>query len=327
MLAELNTSHTRRYVPMETAYYELLDIFSATLESDIVRIFPDGEVAYTGVGIFTREIDGKTYVAGVLEGGPADKAGLLTGDEIVAAGAGTFSTIASFEGRDGVPTVMTIRRQARGPTFDVMVEPRRIRPNDSFLKAMRQSISVTERDEKKLGYVHIWSNAGKQYHVAFIEQLARGPLSEVDGLVLDFRDGWGGASLDYANLYLGVTPTIWTFDRERVKKCSSVRWSKPLVVLVNEGTRSGKEIVAQAVQRQGIPLVGTRTAGAVMGATPFILNDDSVLLVAILDGTVDGERPEGRGVRPDIEVPFLLPYAAGRDPQIEAAMDLITDLI
>jgi carboxyl-terminal processing protease len=36
---------------------------------------------------------------------------------------------------------------------------------------------------------------------------------------------------------------------------------------------------------------------------------------------VEGERLEGQGVVPDVEVPFPLPYAAGRDPQLEAALE------
>jgi hypothetical protein len=54
---------------------------------------------------------------------------------------------------------------------------------------------------------------------------------------------------------------------------------------------------------------------------PFVLQDGSLLMLAVSDVLVDGERLEGVGVDPDIVVPRELPYSAGRDPQLEAALD------
>ena len=82
----------------EPAYYDLLDIFSGAIHRDLRRLFPDGEVAYTGIGVFTREVDGRTFVSGVLEGLPADKAGLRVGDEIVSVGGRPYAAVASFAG-------------------------------------------------------------------------------------------------------------------------------------------------------------------------------------------------------------------------------------
>jgi carboxyl-terminal processing protease len=42
------------------------------------------------------------------------------------------------------------------------------------------------------------------------------------------------------------------------------------------------------------------------------------------EGRVDGERLEGRGVAPDIEVPFDFRYAAGTDPQLERALEVLS---
>lgn len=47
-----------------------------------------------------------------------------------------------------------------------------------------------------------------------------------------------------------------------------------------------------------------------------------MLELAVSDAVIDdGVRLEGRGVEPDVPVPFALPYAGGRDPQREAAME------
>jgi carboxyl-terminal processing protease len=46
-------------------------------------------------------------------------------------------------------------------------------------------------------------------------------------------------------------------------------------------------------------------------------------MVAVNDVSIDGERLEGKGVAPSIEVPFDLRYAAGRDPQLDKAVEVL----
>ena len=72
------------------------------------------------------------------------------------------------------------------------------------------------------------------------------------------------------------------------------------------------------------PVVGTRTAGAVVGGSPTVIRPGMLLYIAVLDVLIDGERLEGRGVEPDIAVPFELPYANGADPQLDAALEALT---
>jgi C-terminal processing protease CtpA/Prc len=93
-----------------------------------------------------------------------------------------------------------------------------------------------------------------------------------------------------------------------------------MVAIVDSGTRSGMEILAYSLKTAGVPLVGQRTAGALLAGRGFLLSDGSLLELAVLDVDLDGVRLEGAGVAPDREVPFALPYAAGADPQLEAAL-------
>jgi carboxyl-terminal processing protease len=92
-------------------------------------------------------------------------------------------------------------------------------------------------------------------------------------------------------------------------------------VLVDGGTRSGKELVSRALQKsRRATLVGERTAGAVVAGQVLPLSDGSLLFLAVQDILVDGERLEGVGVKPEIEVPAALPFAEGKDPQLEATL-------
>ena len=89
-------------------------------------------------------------------------------------------------------------------------------------------------------------------------------------------------------------------------------------------TRSGKEVLAYGFQRYRLgEIIGTQTAGAVLAASVFLMS----LLLAVADVTVDGQRLEGVGVTPTIEVPFDPVYAAGRDPQLDRAVQVLSDRI
>lgn len=101
MLDELGVSHTRHFNKEQPAYYQLVDIFSWPLRHDIPKYFSGGAMTYSGIGIFTKNIDGKTFVSGVFAGLPADTAGLHVGDEIISADANPFEPIGSFRGKEG----------------------------------------------------------------------------------------------------------------------------------------------------------------------------------------------------------------------------------
>jgi len=95
-------------------------------------------------------------------------------------------------------------------------------------------------------------------------------------------------------------------------------------MLVNRGSRSGKEILAYGFRKYNVgQIVGSTTAGAVVAGSPFVMKDGSLLYLAVADVYVDGKRLEGEGVIPDIAVPFPIPYAQGNDPQKERAIETV----
>ena len=100
------------------------------------------------------------------------------------------------------------------------------------------------------------------------------------------------------------------------------QWRKPIVLLVNDGTRSGKEVFAYGFKKYGYgKIVGQRTAGAVIAGQPFILNDGSMLMLATAKALVDGEVLEGRGVEPDITVHQEFKYHY-KDQQLQKALEV-----
>jgi carboxyl-terminal processing protease len=103
----------------------------------------------------------------------------------------------------------------------------------------------------------------------------------------------------------------------------------PMVVLVDEGTRSGKEALAFQFKKSGrARLVGTTTAGAFRGAQFYADREEGyILAVALTAVKLDGVDLEGVGVSPDVRVERSLDVPGSGDPQLERALEEIRPLL
>lgn len=323
MLSELNASHTHFYTSKDLAYYQLLGVFLPVypdLKTSLGSTLQGGNPQYSGIGIFTETQAENTFISGVLEGSPAAESGLLVGDQILSANNSVFDPFRSFAGRVGQPVDMVIQRTPE-VAQTITVVPVLLDGTTMFLDAMKASVEVVEQADKTIGYVHIWSYAGEQVQQQLQAELAYGRLKTVDSFVLDLRDGWGGANASYLNLYNDQVIQTTGVARGYPPATASSAWNKPVVMLVNGGSRSGKEILAYGFRKYGIgPVVGSTTAGAVLQGNLYPIGSESVLYLAIADILIDGQRLEGKGVDPDVAVPFDLPYARGADPQKDRAV-------
>ncbi|HME81459.1 MAG TPA: TonB family protein, partial [Candidatus Eremiobacteraceae bacterium] len=169
-----------------------------------------------------------------------------------------------------------------------------------------------------------------------MQSVLRWAMSDVGrdrALVLDLRGNPGGLvdSVDaVAGVFLPVGTLISTgtrryhfFGSQRFTATSDagVTYGGRLVVLVDTNSRSGAESLARALQYyHRATLVGTQTAGKVLGVdVEMALDDGGLLRVATLDmHAPDGQRLEGHGVSPDLTV-----SAATR--QVPAALALLDE--
>jgi carboxyl-terminal processing protease len=299
ILAELETSHTQYYIPEDPGYYDLLAIFEPFLKRD-----PKTE----SVGLATA--DG--FVVRAFAGGPAAAAGLRRGDRIVS------------QTREGTEVVLEVQSRRDGPSRTVRLTPRLISPKEEWLEHQRAGSRVIEHKGRRIAYAPLWSCAGEE-HQDLLEEALQGDLAEADALVIDFRGGWGGCNTTFVQLFDPAAPDLTRIERDGKRTTYSASWRKPLAILIDGGTRSGKEMVSQALQRsKRATLVGERTAGAVVAGRINLLSDGSLVFLAVHDIEVEGERLEGVGVKPDVEVPAGLEFAEGRDPQLERALDLLS---
>ena len=314
LLAGLSSSHTTFYSPECKGYFEIQGVFTA---------FGGGRgkgPRYDGIGLETLETPLGCFISALWAGHPARKAGLQEGDRIVSVDGKPYHEIFSFRGK----TTVVVRVQPdveADSAHDVEVPVVSIDSAEAFEQSLRDSAEVFLMGGKRLGYVHVWSYAGERYQEALQETLCHGPLKNCDAAVIDLREGWGGAQAAYLNLFNRRVPRVEMVDRDGHRFPVDSQWRRPAALLVNERSRSGKEIITYGFKANGLgPVVGTRTAGACLGGRPYRLKQGGILYLAVADVTVDGKRLEGAGVEPDIKVERPIPYCHGSDPQKEAAL-------
>lgn len=308
-LAELNASHTAYFTSDDLEYWGLLCIFTGPLKA--------GNVAYESVGI---DVDPDYFVRVVFAGSPAADAGLKRGDKILQADGLPFHPVRSFRGKADREVVLRIQRRADQSAIELRVSPRKVDPRAEWLEHQKKGAKLIHHNGRRVYYVAMFSCAGPEFEELLRDQIAEN--HEADSLIIDLRNGWGGCSLNFVSLFDPRVPEMSHIDRDGKRRDIVSGWKKPLVLLINERSRSSKEVVAYAVKKHDIGrLVGAPTPGAVLGGRCFMLSDRSLLYLAVLDILVDGQRLEGIGIEPDVFVEDALPFANGADPQLEEAVD------
>jgi tricorn protease len=189
---------------------------------------------------------------------------------------------------------------------------------------------VHERSKGRAGYVHV-PDMGPHGYAEFHRQY----LSEVDreALLIDVRFNGGG---HVSQLLLEK------LARRRMGYCV-MRWGQPepypgdspagpLVALTNEQAGSDGDIFSHCFKLYKLgPLVGRRTWGGVVGIWPrHALADGSVTTQPEFSFWFHdvGFGVENRGTEPDVDVDAApQDYAAGRDPQLDRAVEILLDLL
>jgi tricorn protease len=187
---------------------------------------------------------------------------------------------------------------------------------------------VAELSKGKLGYIHIPSmdEAGLD---RFVRELYSDNYDK-EAIVLDVRYNRGGFTHDQVLNYLGGREH--TFFRQRdggqgmVMRSFDRKWTKPLVLLINNRTYSDAEIFPSAFRTLGLgKLVGQPTGAHVLGTYTVRLIDGSRFSIPRVGVySTSGANMEKVGVTPDVLVdqhPDQI--AKGMDPQLDKAVEVL----
>ena len=275
-----------------------------------------------GIGVWVRRIDRGIRITGVVDGSPADRRGLRSGDVIVRVDGRSVRGMSV--GRAG-----ELIRGPRGETVTLVIH----RPGDSLTVTLRRDdIDVANVESRALrggsvGYVRLLQfgrGAGGDLRRAVRRLRAEG----AGGIVLDLRGNTGGLAdeaIEVAGVFLdgGVVTRIRHRGdpEEKVSADPGALGPFPMAVLVDRGTASASELVAGALQdRDRATVVGTRTFGKGSVVTVRDLGAGRrIQFTSAFFVTPDGHRIEGRGIRPDVRV---APGATG-DSQLRRAVRVV----
>jgi carboxyl-terminal processing protease len=252
--------------------------------------------------------DGHVVVVAPIDGSPAQRAGLQSGDVILkvderdVVGLPLEEVIKQITGSPGTRVTLTILSPKTGQTRTVSLTRAEI---------IVHNVTWTRLPGSNLADIRI---AG--FSTGVTDEL-RKALSEIKkeglkGAVLDLRDNPGGvfeSAVDATSQFLSSGSVALVKNNKGVTKTVPVEHGGlapdiRLVVLINGGTASAGEIMAGALQdSHRARLVGEKTFGTGTVLEPFRLSDGSALLLAVAEWlTPDGRVIWHKGIAPDVEV-------------------------
>jgi carboxyl-terminal processing protease len=264
---------------------------------------------FGGLGVEVALKDGTVQVVTPIDGTPAARAGLLTGDAITHVndkplkGLSLQQAVAEMRGPTGTTAKLTLLRPGRAEPFNVEI-----------VREIVRVVSVRTRAEDDVGYIRI-STFNSQTAAQFqqgVQTLTEqiGP-DRIKGIVIDLRNCSGGlldAVVAVADDLLEQGVIVTTAGRRpadtgsREAKPGDITGGRNVVILINGGTASGAEIVAGALRdHRRASIVGTRSFGRGTVSTFFPITElgGAVSLVTARFATPSGRLIEGLGIEPD----------------------------
>ena len=287
-----------------------LDPHSSYLpEKDYSDLDDTARGRYSGIGVDIEPRDRKLVVRAIINGSPADKAGLNPGDVITSINGvpvrGRYlpEAIDELSGKPGTGISLTVISPGEAER-DVEITREYIRlPTLNF-----------ELLDKSYGYfrmTHFHRQSASDFEQA-LESIA-GDGIELNGLILDLRNNPGGVlqpAVAMADGFLDEGLIVSTRGRNESMQlefeAKPGQWLPgiPVIVLVDRGSASASEVLAGALQDHGRALiVGERTfgKGSVQSVLP-LRNGSGIKLTTARYYTPSGRSIQAEGIRPDVVV-------------------------
>lgn len=287
---------------------------------------------YEGIGAWVDPNAEYLTIISPMPDSPAEEAGLISGDQIIAVDGEDMTgidgnlVIRKVLGPAGTSLTLTVLREGDPEPFDVT------------LKRAHIEIPAVESEmlEDDIAYIKLFNfsaTATEEISDALKELIDQEP----QGLILDLRNNPGGerdAAVEIASQFVSEDVIMYqeygdgsrdTFETVKGGQAKEI----DLIVLVNEGSASGSEIVAGVIQdyERGA-LVGTTTfgKGSVQNWVPLVEDQGAVRVTIARWLTPNGRTIHGSGIEPDYIIEMTEEdFEADRDPQLNKAIELLTN--
>lgn len=281
--------------------------------------------SFSGIGIEISIRDGILTAVAPIEGSPADREGVQSGDQIIRINGELTKTMSLLDavkklrGEKGTPVTITIHRDGWKNTRDLTL----IREAIPLLSVKTMEL---ESGFFTIRISNFQATTTKDVRNALNSMRKRPPLR---GVILDLRNNPGGLldqAVKIADIFLDQGIIVSTRGRDKqeqmvFKAHDDGGWNDfPMVVLVNSGSASGSEIVAGALQdHKRAIILGTPTFGKGSVQTILPLPDGAgIRLTTAKYYTPSGGSIQATGIKPDMLVPLTAPPASA-EPESESA--------
>lgn len=288
---------------------------------------------FGGIGVYmVVDPRNKELLVEPIEGTPAFRAGIKTGDQIVAvegkriAGMPLDDVEKMIRGRVGTSVHLQIRSRLKLAVVSSYGPPRTV-------LLTREQIyvpSVHAKMEDGFEYVRL-ADFGQTSYEEVRKAMLEGKSRGAHGYILDLRNNGGGlldAAVQISSLFIPNGTIVSTIDREGNRDVKTathdVIGAMPLVILVNKYTASASEITAGAVQDYHVgTLIGTKTFGKGVVQSIYNLSDGGALKITTARYVTPlGRDIHHRGIVPDTVIDQLVDPSlidTPRDVQLAAA--------
>ncbi len=283
---------------------------------DYAELKTETQGKFGGLGIEISIRDGLLTVVTPLEDTPAWKVGVMAGDRIVKIGdevtkdMSLNDAVKKLRGKPGTDVKITVLRESEFKIHDFTITREIIHVQD---------IKDPQILEDHIGYLRL-AEFREDSHKEFEKALYKLKADGADSLILDLRNNPGGllnVAIKISELFLPEGQLIVSTKGRRASQnmetkstnatMDFVHW--PMVVLINEGSASGSEILAGALKdNQRAIIVGEKSFGKGSVQSVISLPDGSGLrLTTSKYFTPSGVCIHGIGIMPDVEVKRVYP--------------------
>jgi len=283
------------------------DPHGAYLTPDDYELFTsDLEGEFDGIGAYVGYRDGEIVIIAPIPGSPAEEAGIMPDDIIMAVDGESTSEWSLVEvtlavrGLRGTPVSLLVLHE--GDTEPVEIE---------IIRAKIEVPSVYSEMQGDIAYIIITDfteRTGEEFSTALDGIVAQGAV----GIILDLKNNLGGslsAVIEVASQFLEDGVVVSVIDNQDYKIDYLVERTGevidlPMVVLVNEFSASASEALAGALQDYDRAVIaGTTTYGKGSANSLFQVSDGSGIYLTVARWyTPEGHLIEGEGIEPDVEL-------------------------
>lgn len=311
LLSKNYTSREQAYTAIREALEKLGDPYTRFMDPKQYQALTNqtsGELSGVGLRLELKENTKALTVVEPIENSPAMKAGIQSGDRVLAidgkntTGISVEAAAKMIRGEVGTKVNLKLERESKG-VFDVVLTRAQIE-----VPSVRSSIK--QEGPLRVGYIRLnefSSHAADQMRRS-IKNLTN---QKVDAFVLDLRGNPGGllnASVEIARMWMNKGAIVRTIDRvgekEEFTTNQTALTNLPLAVLVDGNSASASEILSGALKDNGrAKIVGSQTFGKALVQSVHSLSDGSGIAVTIAHYyTPNGIDIGHKGVTPDIKI-------------------------